>query len=152
MASSKYPDAPRVAVGGVVIRGDEVLLVLRANPPAPGQWAIPGGSVHLGETLQAAVERELLEETRVAVRAGEPVCVLESIVPGDGGRPQYHYVIVDLLASYVSGEPTPGDDAREARWVSSRDLERLKVNRKTVDLLQKLGFVPPSSPQGPEDT
>jgi 8-oxo-dGTP diphosphatase len=152
MARSEYPDAPRVAVGGVVIRGEEVLLVLRGNPPAPGQWAIPGGSVHLGETLQAAVERELLEETGVTVRAGEPVYVLESIVPGDGGRPRYHYVIVDLLASYVSGEPTAGDDAREARWVHARDLDRLKVTRKTVELLTKLGFVPPPSPDRPRHT
>jgi 8-oxo-dGTP diphosphatase len=60
-----YPDAPRPAVGAVVFKGDAVLLVQRANPPSRGMWAIPGGRVRLGETLQAAAEREILEETGV---------------------------------------------------------------------------------------
>ena len=55
-----YPDAPRPAVGAVVFKGDAVLLVQRGNPPSRGMWAIPGGRVHLGETLQAAAEREIL--------------------------------------------------------------------------------------------
>jgi 8-oxo-dGTP pyrophosphatase MutT (NUDIX family) len=65
-----YPDAPRVAVGAVVIYEKKVLLVLRGKPPAEGLWAIPGGSVDLGETLQMAAEREVLEETGLHVKAG----------------------------------------------------------------------------------
>jgi ADP-ribose pyrophosphatase len=61
MVSKMYPDAPRVAVGAVITHKDKVLLVLRGQPPAKDMWAIPGGSVNLGETLQAAAEREVLE-------------------------------------------------------------------------------------------
>ncbi len=148
MASPEYPDTPRVAAGGVVIRGDEVLLVLRGNPPGAGQWAIPGGSVRLGETLRAAVERELLEETGVIVRAGDPVYVLDAIVKDPNGHVQFHYVIVDLLAAFVEGEPRPGDDALAARWVRPNELAGLGVNKSTMKLLEKVGFLPTSAPSG----
>ena len=98
MASKIYPDAPRVAVGAVVIHRDKVLLVLRNQAPAKGLWAIPGGSVELGETLKTAAEREVLEETGLRVRAGEVVYTFDAIQCDPEGRVQYHYVIIDLLA------------------------------------------------------
>ena len=74
-----YPTAPRVAVGAIVIKDSEVLLVRRANAPAQDVWAIPGGSVNLGESLQQAAEREILEETSVRIGAGEPVLSFDYI-------------------------------------------------------------------------
>jgi ADP-ribose pyrophosphatase len=50
-------------------------------------------------------------------------------------------VIVDLVADYVLGEPSPGDDALEARWVSARDIHNLKVSTTTLKLLKaRFGF------------
>ena len=62
-----------VAVGAVVFNDKRVLLVRRGQPPSEDLWAIPGGKVGLGETLQAAAEREIREETGVSIRALEPV-------------------------------------------------------------------------------
>lgn len=136
-----YPDAPRPAVAAVVFKGDAVLLVRRGNSPCRGTWAIPGGRVRLGETLQAAAEREILEETGVVIRAGEPLLVFDVIQKDAAGGVMYHYVIVDLGADYVSGEPRAGDDADEARWVSEAELEGLKVNPATCRLLsEKFNF------------
>ena len=131
----RYPDAPRPAVGAVVFKGDAVLLVQRANPPSQGVWAIPGGRVQLGETLQAAAEREILEETGVVVRANAPVLVYDVIHKDDRGAVKYHYVIVDLAADYVSGEPRAGDDAADARWITPDELTRIPVNPATRRLL-----------------
>ena len=144
-----YPDRPRPAVGAVVFRDSAVLLVQRGRPPAQGLWAIPGGSVRLGETLQAAAEREILEETGVVIRAGEPVFVFDVIRHDEQGRVRYHYVIVDLAAEYVSGEISPGDDAADARWVRQEEVSRLPVNPATRRLLaERYDFgaerVPPS--------
>ena len=82
-------------------------------------WSIPGGRIRLGETLQAAAEREILEETGVVIRANRPVLAFDVIQKDDRGVVKYHYVIVDLTADYVSGEPRAGDDAADARWISS---------------------------------
>lgn len=136
-----YPDAPRVAVGAVVFKGDHVLLVCRRNPPAAGEWAIPGGSVALGETLAAAAEREVLEETGVTVRAGDPIYTFDSIHRDDAGRVAYHYVVTDLRAEHVAGEPVPRDDALDARWVAADELAGLHLNAVTrLLLLERLGF------------
>ena len=131
-----YPDAPRVAVGAIVFKNGHVLLVRRGKAPAQGLWAIPGGSVKLGETLQAAAEREILEETGIRIRAREPVYTFESIVRDDDGGIRFHYVIIDLAADYIDGEPNPGDDALEAQWFSPEDIQRTDVSKATVDLLR----------------
>ena len=139
--SKEFPAAPRVAVGAVVTRGREVLLVRRRDPPNAGEWAVPGGSVRLGESLQAAAEREVLEETGVRVRAREPVYAFDKIVVDPDDRVRYHYVVVDLRADYVAGEPAPRDDALDASWLDSRDLDAAQVNAVTLRLLRdKLGF------------
>jgi 8-oxo-dGTP diphosphatase len=133
-----YPPAPRPAVGAVVVRGDRVLLVQRRDPPNADQWAIPGGSVRLGETLQAAAEREVLEETGVTVRAGRPVFAFDVVERDAAGAVRYHYVVVDVLAEHVSGEPRARDDALDAAWLSAQDLRRLPVNTATRELLRGL--------------
>jgi len=134
--STEYPQCPRVAVGGVVFKDGAVLLVKRGKPPSKGIWAIPGGSVSLGETLQAAVERELFEETGVHVRAGRPVYTFDVVERDETGRVRFHYVIVDLAADYVSGNVRAGDDALAARWVSPEELCEIDVNSKTLTLLK----------------
>ena len=55
----------------MVFKDDAVLLVQRGNMPSRGMWSIPGGRIRLGETLQAAAEREIFEETGVVIRANE---------------------------------------------------------------------------------
>lgn len=135
-SASIYPDRPRAAAGAIVFKENRVLLVLRGQPPAENMWAIPGGSVELGETLRQAAEREVYEETGLVVRAREPVFTFDSIVRDDSGQVQFHYVIVDLIADYVSGEPKAGDDALDARWVSAQEMKNLNVNSKTKELLR----------------
>ena len=138
VSAREYPDVPRVAVGAIVVRDNRVLLVKRGQPPSQGQWAIPGGRVELGETLQAAAEREIKEETGLTIRAGDPAYTFDVILRDDAGRVRFHYVIVDLLADYLGGEPRPGDDAREARWLAPQDLAGLPVSPSTLDVLKKV--------------
>lgn len=131
----------RVGVGALVIRDGKVLLVRRGRAPGKGFWAIPGGGVEIGETLQAAAEREVLEETGISIRAAEPVFVFDLIERDSEGRVAYHYVIVDLGAEYISGEARAADDAEDARWLAPADLAELNVAPVTLELLRKTGFV-----------
>ncbi len=134
----EYPRLPRVGVGAIVVRNGRVLLVQRGQPPSEGLWAIPGGQVELGETLQQAADREILEETGITIRAGDPVYTFDLVLRDDAGRVQFHYVIVDLAADYVSGEPHAGDDALQVRWLSAAEVERLPVYQVTLDVLKKM--------------
>ena len=129
-----YPDTPCVAVGAIVFHDDAVLLVKRQHPPNQGQWAIPGGRVHLGESLTAAAEREVLEETGITIRATEPIFVFDSIVR-EANVIAYHYVVVDLIAQYISGTPVAADDASDARWLHPTELTALNVSAETLELL-----------------
>jgi ADP-ribose pyrophosphatase len=140
-SDGSYPTQPTLAVGAVVFHQDRVLLVKRNKSPAKGCWAIPGGSVRLGETLQEAAQREILEETGIVIRAKEPVLTFDVIDKDQDGRIRYHYLIVDLAADYISGEIRPGDDAADARWIGEEELNGLTVNPRTRELLaEEFGF------------
>jgi len=139
--SKRYPDRPCLAVGAIVFRDGRVLLVRRGQPPAEGEWAIPGGSVEVGETLQQAAQRELLEETGIVIQAGEPCFIFDVIQTDTDGRVRFHYLVIDLLAVYVEGDPRAGGDAADARWVSGEELGELTLNPTTRELLQRrFGF------------
>jgi len=138
---SVEPSGPRVGVGAVVIRDGRVLLVKRAKEPGRGYWAIPGGVVELGESLREAAEREIMEETGVVIRAREPIVTFEVIQRGRDGRVQFHYVIVDLAADYVSGEPHPADDAQDAQWFTPEEVQNIPLTRNTLELLRNLDFL-----------
>ena len=147
MSPRNYPAAPVPAVGAVVVHDGAVLLVRRGRAPSRGVWAVPGGRVELGETLAEATEREVREETGVRVRAGEPIWSFDSVVRDEEGRVAFHYVIVDLLADYVEGEPRARDDALEARWARPEELSGLFVSKPTLELLARIGFLSPSGPR-----
>jgi 8-oxo-dGTP diphosphatase len=141
MAGTIYPDAPRVAVGALVVHQNKVLLILRGKAPAKGMWAVPGGSVNIGETLQTAAEREVLEETGLQIKAGKMIYAFEKIQHDKAGQVQYHYVILDLEAEPLDPAQllAPADDAIEAGWFTLADLDRLNlpVSETTWTLLQK---------------
>ncbi len=107
---------PLVGVGAVVVDGDRVLLVRRAQEPMKGRWTIPGGLLELGETLHAAVVREAREETGLLVKPVELVELLDRI-HCEGGRVRYHYVIADYLCRATGGALQAASDVDAARWV-----------------------------------
>ena len=125
---------PVVAVGGVVIApGPRVLLVKRGRPPLAGHWTLPGGRLRGGETIAAALERELVEETGIRVFAGGLIEVVEILTEG------YHYVIHDHLCTPVdaSGVPKAGDDAAEARYVRPSELSSFGVTEAVTRVVEK---------------
>ena len=127
---------PKIGIGAVVFHRDKVLLVQRKNPPAAGQWAIPGGKIKLGESLQQAAEREIMEETGIRIHAREPIYAFDLIQHNAQGDCETHYVVVDVEADYITGQAQAADDAADVRWVSAEELDTLPVNSTTRHLLQ----------------
>jgi ADP-ribose pyrophosphatase YjhB (NUDIX family) len=125
---------PTVAVGGVVLApGPQVLLVRRGTAPMIGRWTLPGGRVRGGETLIAAVEREVLEETGIRVAADRLIDVVEVMTEG------FHYVIHDHLCTPLSpgASPAAADDALEARYAAASELLSLGVSDEVVRVVMK---------------
>jgi ADP-ribose pyrophosphatase YjhB (NUDIX family) len=142
----EYPTQPLVGVGGVVIHKDHVLLVRRAREPLKGQWSLPGGLVKAGETLRAALRREIAEETGLRVHVGEIIEVLDRITvdrPPDGKpkRVRFHYVLVDFRCQLAAGANASrlraASDASEVRWVHSRDLPKYHLQTAAVRVITK---------------
>jgi 8-oxo-dGTP diphosphatase len=128
-------DVPRIAVGAVVLdrRADGVFVVLarRNNPPRVGQWSLPGGKVERGESLTAALAREILEECGLVVSVGPLVEVVELI------DERVHYVILDYLCALRSGALRAGDDASEVCWAPVRELASYQVTDAVARVVDK---------------
>jgi len=150
MSRREYPDYPRVGIGAIVVKDGKVLLVKRGAAPSQNLWAVPGGLLELGETLQEAAERETFEETGVRIRAGRPVYAFDFMERDQAGRLRFHYVIVDLEAAYLDGEIRAADDALDARWMSAEDCSKWPVSKNTLKILKALNVF--ASSPGPGGT
>ena len=118
----RYPERPIVGVLAVVIRGDRVLVVRRANPPMSGRWGFPGGVLELGETVAQGAMRELAEETGVKAEAAGPLTVIDTIDRDKEGRVRYHYTLVAVIGTWQSGEGVASDDADEVAWLTRAEI------------------------------
>jgi 8-oxo-dGTP diphosphatase len=133
----QFPAQPVVGVGAVVLDGDRVLLVKRGHPPLKGEWSLPGGTVELGEPLEAAVAREVLEETGLDVSVGPVVEVFDRVDRAPDGRIEYHFVIVDYACTVQGGFIARGSDAEDARWVPIRELPAYRLTTKASAVIGK---------------
>lgn len=133
----EFPAQPVVGVGAAVLEGDRVLLVRRGHPPLKGEWSLPGGTVELGETLEAAVAREVLEETGIEVSVGPVVEVFDRVDRALDGRIEYHFVIVDYACTVRGGFIAHGSDAEDARWVPVRELPAYGLTAKATAVIGK---------------
>ena len=134
----EYPAAPVVAVGAIILHQDRIVLIKRDKEPSKGRWTFPGGAVELGESLEDAVRREVLEETGLHVELGEVAMVLDHVVRSEAGAVRYHYIIVDYYARPVGGALRPGSDVSDARWVGLDDLDGLDITEKAGELAREL--------------
>ena len=116
-----------VGVGGVIIAQNRALLIKRGHPPLEGEWSIPGGTLELGETLLEGVERELLEETGLQVRAVDLIEAFERVFRDKGERVQYHFVILDYLCEAISGEARAGSDVTHVAWAAEAELDKYSL-------------------------
>ncbi|GAB10608.1 putative ABC transporter ATP-binding protein [Gordonia araii NBRC 100433] len=128
--------ASRGVVAGAIIRtgetGRELLLAQRDYPDEiAGLWELPGGKAEPGESDGQALVRELREELRVEVTAGEPVGS-PVVLPGDLELRAYR-------AEWRSGEPVAVEH-RAVRWVDAGGLAELVANGKVVPA--DAGWVP----------
>jgi 8-oxo-dGTP diphosphatase len=121
----------------VIVDDGKVVLIRRRYEPLKGQWSLPGGGVEIGETLEAAVVREMLEETGLEVKVGPVIEVFDRIVRDADERVRYHYVLVDYLCWPVAGELHAGSDVDAAVLVDPTDLNAYSLTLKAAAVIER---------------
>ena len=133
----KYPDRPYVGVGAVIVQDGKVLLVKRKYEPLAGQWSLPGGAVEVGETLEACLVREMLEETGLEIRVGPVIEVFDRIIHDDEGRVLYHFVLVDYLCWPTGGALTADSDVAEVVFADPGELTTYRLTAKATSVIER---------------
>jgi ADP-ribose pyrophosphatase YjhB (NUDIX family) len=135
--SRQYPGQPIVGVGAVIVQQGKVVLVKRRFEPLAGQWSLPGGRLELGESLEAGLAREMLEETGLEVQVGPVVDVFDRILLDPERKVRYHYVLIDYLCRPTGGTLAHGSDVAAAELADPRDLERYRLTPKATAVIEK---------------
>lgn len=134
----EYPDRPFVGVGGVIVDDDgRVVLIRRRFEPLAGEWSLPGGTLEVGESLESAVAREMLEETGLVVTVGPVVEVFDRIMHDDEGRVRFHFVLVDYLCWPVAGTLRADSDVSDAVFVDPLDLGPYGLTLKASSVIER---------------
>jgi ADP-ribose pyrophosphatase YjhB (NUDIX family) len=119
------PSRPILSVAAVVLDdAGRVVLVRRGKPPDAGEWSIPGGAVEIGESLDAALRRELREETGLEIAIGPLLEIYERVERDADGGVRFHFVVIDYRCTVTGGTPRAGDDADAVALVDPADLDR----------------------------
>jgi 8-oxo-dGTP diphosphatase len=144
MPPDPAPALPRVPCVGAVVHdaAGRLLLIRRGHEPSRGLWSLPGGRVEPGESPAAAVEREILEETGLAVRAGATVGRIR--IPGPG----VVFEVVDIACTLEPPEqqPVAGDDADAVLFADATALAQLACTPGLLNTLRAWGIALPGGP------
>jgi len=128
------PEAPIVAVGGVILEQDgRILLVKRGKPPDSGKWSVPGGTVEAGETLIDALKREIKEECSIEISDPELFLIIERIFI-EREKAKYHYLIFDFLIEEFNGEVEALSDALECKSFSFQEISSINASSSLFKL------------------
>ena len=148
----EYPTRPVVGVGAALIVEDAdrgrfdveaplpergVVLVKRRFEPLAGRWSLPGGTLEVGETLEAGVAREVFEETGIIADVGPVVEVFDRILLDDDRRVRFHFVLVDYLCRPAGGRLQHGSDASDVVIADVERLDRFELTEKARSVIAR---------------
>jgi ADP-ribose pyrophosphatase YjhB (NUDIX family) len=133
MAAATPPTHPQLAVSAAILRDNKVLLVRRARSPAKGFYSLPGGRVEFGESLHAALHREVDEETglKIDIRG---LAGWREVLPANGGGG--HYLIMSFAARWVANEPDLNEELDDFKWLRPEDIGDLKLTGGLLEVIE----------------
>ncbi|HET6838255.1 MAG TPA: NUDIX hydrolase [Bradyrhizobium sp.] len=124
---------PQLAVSAAIFRDGKILLVRRARAPAKGFYSLPGGRVEFGESLHAALHREVAEETGLEIEI-IGLAAWREVLPGAAG--DGHYVIMSFAARWKGGEAVLNDELDDFRWLGPEMPGDLKLTSGLQDVIR----------------
>ena len=131
---AKRRDRPVVAVGALVQGPDGRWLIARTTKWR-GAWGVPGGKVEYGETLEAALKREFLEEVGLEL-SGVRFAQVQEAVNSPEFHTAAHFVLVDFLARTEGTEVTPNPEIETWAWVTLAQALTYPLNGYTRSLIE----------------
>jgi ADP-ribose pyrophosphatase YjhB (NUDIX family) len=136
--SREYPSRPIVGVGAVILTSDPsgVVLIKRRYEPLAGRWSLPGGTVEVGEMLEAALAREIAEETGLDVTVGPVIEVFDRILRDEAGRVRFHFVLIDYLCRPSGGRLQHGSDVDDVVVADPGSLEEFNLTEKALAVIR----------------
>ena len=131
-----FPSSPVVGIGVIVFNKDSVLIEKRGNEPGKGEWNLPGGTLMLGERIFECAKREVFEEAGIEI---EPIGIAKvyELIEEENKRIKFHYVIIDVVAEYLSGELGVGSDALELKWIKLEEVKDYPLPERVKDAIEK---------------
>jgi 8-oxo-dGTP diphosphatase len=110
----KYGPEPNVGVSCLIMKGDRILLVKRANVSKSGYWKAPGGYMKFGETPEQTAIREVKEEVGLTITDPKFRCITDDVFEDE----QKQFITIWMEAHYSGGEPKVNapDEEAEAQW------------------------------------
>ena len=120
-------------MSAAIFRDNKVLLVRRARSPAKGFYSLPGGRVEFGETLHAALHREVAEETALKIEIAGLAAWREVMPTAEGGG---HYVILSFAAHWRAGEPELNEELDHYQWLAPDALGQLKITDGLPEVIE----------------
>ncbi|BDB43302.1 NUDIX hydrolase [Mycobacterium kiyosense] len=123
-----------VSVAGIVVRDDDRVLVIKRDDN--GHWEAPGGVLELNESFEAGVQREVLEETGLAVTVERITGVYKNLAHG--------IVALVYRCRPTEGEPHTTEEAREIRWMTKQEVQSVMAPAFSVRVLDAFEEAPQS--------
>ncbi len=132
---SGAPKRPQIAASAAVFRDGKVLIAKRGAPPH--LWSLPGGRVEMGESLEQAALREVMEETGVSAEIAGFAGHSQMFLRDETGTLTHHFIIAAFAARWTSGEATPGPEAAEVAWVEPSSVAQYETTQGLAEIIAK---------------
>jgi 8-oxo-dGTP diphosphatase len=133
VASPAQPSHPQLAVSAAIFRDGRILLVRRARSPGLGFYSLPGGRVEFGESLHAALHREVDEETGLKIEI-IGLAGWREVLPGTTGGG--HYLIMSFASRWIGNEPVLNDEHDDFKWLAPDAIGDLRVTGGLQEVIQ----------------
>jgi len=124
----KDPKRPRLTVDAIIVKEDKILLIKRGHEPYRGYWALPGGFVEWGETVEEALKREVMEETGLDVEIKELIGVYSE----PDRDPRGHSISIAYVCEITGGAERYGDDAADIGWYALESIPELGFDHRKM--------------------
>lgn len=127
LMNMKYKN-PIPTVDAIIEKNNKIVLIKRKNKPFKNMFALPGGFVEYGETVEQAAIREAEEETGLKIKIKD----ILGVYSNPKRNPLKHTIAIVFIAEHIGGNLKAGTDTSEAKWFGLKEIENLAFDHAKI--------------------